>query len=159
MRDRLEALVDGDLDPAIAAALRAHLAACAACRAHHAEASSLPSRLAAIRAPEPPENLVAGVLRRVGAGRVGKLRLWGPLSVEAALLLVALWYVSGVEGLYALVERTASDAGALLSWGAGLAEPPAAPTGDAFLLLLCGLLLVTTLYHLALLSRHGPRLS
>lgn len=158
VRAQLEALVDGELAVERAAALRAHLADCAACRAHHAEASSLPSRLAAIGSPGPPAGLVEEVLRRVRGERVGPLRVWGPLAVELALCLVALWYVSGLNGLSILLQRTVSDVASLIGWGAGQADPPAAPIGDVFLLLMAGLLTMTTVYHLTLLARQGPSL-
>lgn len=157
VRDQLETLVDGELQDQRVAAVRAHLAGCAPCRAHHAEACSLPNRLAAIASPEPPPALLAHVLRRVRRERVGPLRVWGPLAVELGLVLVGLWYVSGLRGLSFLLQRTASDVAALAGWGAGQADPPAPPVGDVFLLLVCGLLLVTTLYHLTLLARQGPR--
>ena len=159
VRAQLEGLVDGDLDGDQAARARAHLADCAACRAHHAEASSLPARLGALGSPEPPAALVEGVLRRVRGETIGPLRLWGPLAVEVLLSVVALWYVSGLDGLSILARRTASDVGSLIGWGAGLSELPAPAAGDVFLLLVCGLLVVTTLYHLALLSRQGLRFS
>jgi anti-sigma factor RsiW len=158
VRAQLEALVDGELGAERASELRAHLAECRDCWAHHAEASSLPARLAAIGGPEPPPSLLRGVLRRVGRERVGPLRLWGPLVIELALSVVALWYVSGLDGLSILVQRTTSDVGALIGWGLGEASLPAPAAGDVFLLLVCGLLLVTTLYHLSLLSRQGQRL-
>jgi anti-sigma factor RsiW len=159
VRAQLEALVDGDLPPGRAGDVREHLVACAACRAHHAESSSLPHRLAAIGGPQPPAALVHDVLRRVRRERVGPLRLWGPLVMEVALSLVALWYVSGLDGLSLLVQRTAVDAGSLIGWGLGQADLPAPPASDVFLLLVCGLLMLTTLYHLSLLSRQGWRLS
>lgn len=159
VRARLEALVDGELGAGPTAELRAHLAECTSCRAHHAEASSLPSRLAAVGGPEPPLTLLGGVLRRVQRERIGPLRLWSPLAIELALSVVALWYVSGLDGLSILVQRTTSDVGALIGWGLGEADLPAPPGGDVFLLLVCGLLLVTTLYHLSLLSRQGQRFS
>lgn len=157
VRAELEALVDGQLGARRGAEVRAHLAACEDCRAHHAEAISLPSRLAAIASPEPPPGLLDEVLRRVRSERVGPLRLWGPLVVELALFSVALWYVSGLDGLTRLAQRTASDVGAMIGWGAGEADLPAPPAGDVFLLLVCGLLLLTTLYHLSQLSRQAPR--
>jgi anti-sigma factor RsiW len=159
VRAQLEGLVDGELDRDRAARLRAHLADCPGCRAHHAEASSLPNRLAALGSPEPPSALVEGVLRRVRGETVGPLRLWGPLAVELVLAVVALWYVSGLDGLSRLVQRTASDVGSLIGWGEGLSDLPAPVGGDVFLLLVCALLMLTTLYHLALLARQGPRLS
>lgn len=158
VRAQLEALVDGELAGDRAAALRAHLAECAGCRAHHAEAISLPTRLAAIGSPEVPPALVAGVLRRVRGERIGPLHLWAPLVVELALFVIALWYVSGLSGLSLLVQRTASDVSSLVGWGIGTADLPAPQMGDVFLLLVCVLLMVTTLYHLTLLSRQGAKL-
>jgi anti-sigma factor RsiW len=159
VRARLESLVDGDLDRRQADELRAHLAECPGCRAHHAEATSLPNRLAAIGGPDVPPALLEGVLRRVRGERIGPLHLWGPFFVEVGLFLVALWYLSGWSGLSALVQRTAADVGSLIGWGVGQANPPAPVAGDVFLLLVCGLLAVTTLYHLALLARQGLRFS
>lgn len=157
VRDQLEALVDGELDADRAAELRGHLARCAECRAHHAEASSLPHRLAAIRVPDPPPMLLREVLNRVARERVSPLRLWLPLAVEMALFLVTLWYLSGLQGLYSLAQLTASDVGVAVSWGLGQSDLPRAPASDVFLLTVCGLLVATTLYHLALLLRQAPR--
>jgi len=158
-RAQLEPLIDGDLEPAQVEELRSHLAACQACRQHHVEASSLPTRLAVVRAPEPPINFVRDVLRRVRADRVSPLHIWAPLGAELVLFLVALWYVAGFGGRVKLVQRTAADAGAVLGWGAGQADLPPPAAGDLFLLLVCGLLVATTLYHLTLLTRLGLRLS
>ena len=108
-----------------------------------------------MRSLDPPPALVAGVLRRAARDRVDPLHLWGPLAVELGLVLVTLWYLSGLQGLLALARRTVADVGAVASWGAGQADLPAPPAGDLILLVLCGLLLATTLYHLALLSRRG----
>jgi anti-sigma factor RsiW len=159
VRAQLESLIDGELGDEAEARLRAHLADCPGCRAHHAEAISLPTRLAALGSPEPPKALIGEVLRRVHRETLTPLHLWGPLVVEVILAMVALWYVSGLQGLSLLVSRTASDVGSLIGWGAGLSDLPAPAAGDVFLLLVCGLLMVTTLYHLALLARLGPRLS
>lgn len=159
VRERLEAFVDGELDDGRMAGVRAHLDLCERCRAHHAEASSLPSRLAALRSPDTPPALVHDVLRRVRDTQVGPLRLWSPLAAELLLFCVVLWYGSGVSGLMTFVGRTASDVGALMSWGAGEASMPAPTAEDLFLLLLNGLLVAVTLYHLTLLSRQSRRLS
>jgi predicted anti-sigma-YlaC factor YlaD len=156
-RERLEALVDGDLPET--EAIWVHLAECAACRAHHREACSLPRRLSAIRSPEPSPDLVPKVLARVQAERIGPVRLWSPFIVELVLFTVVIWYLSGPRGLARLVQRAASDVGALASWGIGLSSLPAVPPGDVFLLLVSGLLVVVTLYHLSLLAaRLGPGL-
>jgi anti-sigma factor RsiW len=158
VRSQLEALVDGELADSRAGQLRTHLVECASCRAHHAEASSLPHRLAVVGGPLPPPALVGDVLRRVRREQVGPLRLWGPLAMELALCMVALWYLSGLDGLATLAQRTVGDAGALIGWDLGQADLPAPAAGDVFLLLVCSLLLVTTIYHLSLLARQGQRL-
>lgn len=159
VRDRLEALVDGELERGRADQVRAHLSACEACREHHTEASSLPARLAAVGVPEPPIGLVRDVLRRVRGDQLSPTRLWAPFIVELVLFMVALWYVSGFGGLYLLIQRTATEAGAVLGWDVGQSDLPPPAAGDLFLLLVCGLLVATTLYHLAQLSRQGLRLS
>ena len=157
-RERLETLVDGDLPDEQAGALRAHLAGCRGCRAHHDEAASLPVRLAALRSPDPAPALLSGVMSRIRGDAVGPVRFWSLPAAEAALFLVALWYLSGLQGLAGLVQATSSDVAALAGWGAGASAPPA-PQVDLFLLLVSGLLVAVTLYHLTLLSRQGPRLS
>ncbi|HLH70133.1 MAG TPA: hypothetical protein VKY90_14210 [Candidatus Dormibacteraeota bacterium] len=132
---------------------------CPACQAHYREACSLPQRLSAIRSPEPSADLVPGVLARVRAERIGPIRLWSPLIAELVLFTVVIWYLSGLRGLARLVQRAASDVGALAGWGIGLSSLPAVPPGDVFLLLVSGLLVVVTLYHLSLLTtRLGPGL-
>lgn len=159
VRERLEPFVDGELDEQRAAAVRAHLEECDRCRVHHVEASSLPARLGALRSPDAPPTLVHDVLQRVRDGQIGPLRLWAPLVAELLLFLVVLWYGSGVGGLLTFVGRTASDVAALMSWGAGEASMPPPTAADLFLLLLNGMLVAVTLYHLTLLSRQSRRLS
>jgi predicted anti-sigma-YlaC factor YlaD len=159
VRAQLEAFCDGELEEARAARLRGHLEGCPACRAHHAEAASLPARLAALPAPDPPTGLLPGVLHRVRRERVGRARLWGLPAAELLLFGVVLWYLSGPQGLLRLMQRTATDAAGLLGWGAGVARLPAATAGDVFLLLLFGLLVAVTVYHLTLLARAGFRTS
>lgn len=80
-------------------------------------------------------------------------------AAELLLFGVVLWYLSGPQGLVTLMQRTAADAASLLGWGAGVAHLPAATAGDVFLLLLFGLLVVVTVYHLTLLARAGFRTS
>src|SRR5207237_1400549 len=118
---------------------------------------SLPSRLAAMQAPEPPATLVRDVLRRVRGERIGPWRTWGLLGAELGLFAVALWYVSGLNGLVGFVQRTAADAGAVAGWGSGQSDPPPPAAGDLFLLLVSGLLMAIALYHLSLLSRQELR--
>lgn len=155
VRPRLEPFVDGDLAELEASAVRDHLARCAACRAQHDEASSLGPRLAALRSPAPPRDLVRSVMRRV-APRSRPFAVWGLLGPEAVVVLVAAWYVSGVGGLISVGRRALSEAAASIGWGAGQGDLPQPGAQDPFLLLLAVLLAALTLWHLSLLAR-SPR--
>ncbi|MBJ7604248.1 MAG: zf-HC2 domain-containing protein [Candidatus Dormibacteraeota bacterium] len=150
VRSRLEAMVDGELDAALPD-VRQHLAVCDACRRQHEEAASLPSRIRALPAPALPADLVTQVLVRVGP-RSRPLREWGLLASEALLGLIVVWYVSGLDGLLGLGQRTLSELAEALGWQPGHALAPSGGV-DLFLLLLAlGLTLLAT-YHLSLVSR------
>lgn len=95
-------------------------------------------------------------MRRVEP-QVRPFQLWGLLGAEALLVAVAAWYVSGLEGLASLGQRTLSDVAASLGWGVAQAELPQPAAGDLFLLILAGLLAVLSLWHLALLARQPLR--
>src|SRR5437588_2823386 len=123
IRRLLEPLVDCELDGVTAAALRAHIATCGGCRSQHREATSVPSRLRALRSPEPPPSLIDEVMRRV-APRSRALDVWGLLVPEVLLVLVAAWYTSGIGGLVGIARRTAGDVVAFLDWGTGNGDPP-----------------------------------
>ena len=158
IRSQLEALVDGDLDAATAGRLKAHLRTCAACRAEHELAASLPSRLRALTAPAPPPDLLPSVLRAVQRERL-HARLGPALgAAEAILVALAVWYLSGIQGIANLGGRIAGEASQLLGWGTGAAELPAPPAGDLFVLLVSLALALVCAFHLALLSQStGPR--
>jgi anti-sigma factor RsiW len=156
VRSRLELLVDGELDAAAAAELRAHLGRCPSCRRQHREAASVPARLRALRSPAPPASLVDNVMRRVAPGSRA-LEVWGLLVPEVLLVLIAAWYTSGMGGLLEVARRTASDAGAFVSWGNGGGSPPAPVPGDLFLLIVTLLIAALSLWHLSLLARQSPK--
>jgi predicted anti-sigma-YlaC factor YlaD len=155
VRAQLEALVDGEVGERTAKLLRAHLAQCPECREHYTAAASLPGRLATLGSPEPPPALLAATLREVRRESVGALQIWGLFAAEVALVLIAAWYLSGLSGLLELAGHTAGDVAGWLSWFGGQAAVPAPVADDLFLLLICGLLVLVTLLHLALLSRRG----
>lgn len=155
VRAQLESLVDGEVSERTARLLRAHLAQCPECREHHTAAASLPGRLAGLATPEPPPALLAATLRQVGREKAGALQVWGLFAAEAALVMVAAWYLSGLSGLLEFAGHTAGDVGGWVSWFGGQAAVPAPVAGDLFLLLICGLLVLVTVLHLALLSRRG----
>ncbi|MGI8563483.1 MAG: anti-sigma factor family protein [Candidatus Dormibacter sp.] len=154
VRSRLEAVVDGELDAALLE-VRQHLAICGACRRQHEEAASLPSRIRALPTPALPEDLLPQVLRRV-APRTRPLEDWGVLASEAVLGLVVLWYLSGLDGLLGLGQRTLSELDAALGWQPGRSLGSGSGV-DLFLLLLALGVALLAVWHLSLLSRNLRR--
>ncbi len=155
VRVLMEAYVDGDLaatDPETAAMVRAHIAACDDCRRQHEQAISLPFRLRALRAPQPPESLVGNVMRAVTPRRDESRRAWALLIPEAALVGFIVWYLSGLDGLAREASSDVNDILVLFNWGAGGAALPAVPVADVFLLGALIALALTAAYHLSVLS-------
>ena len=154
----IEAYVDGDLartDPDVAARMKVHLAGCDDCRKQHQQAVSLPFRLKALRAPQPPPSLLINVMNAVRPERGESRRAWALLIPEAALVAFIVWYLSGLEGLASVASGTVSDLQVLLNWGVGAAQPPSIPVADVFLLAALIALAITAAYHLSILSRLG----
>jgi len=159
LRQRLEPLVDGELDQETAARLEAHLRACSGCSKAYEEAVSLPFRLRALKAPEPPPALVPAVMRAWGAPASldqpavwTRPVIWAPLLAEGGLAGIIGLYLSGLAGVAALARATVGDLGALWGWGVGSSTPPSDFSAD---LVVVGalLLMVVTIYHLAVLVR------
>lgn len=154
VRVLIEPSVDGDLtrtDPALAAAVRDHLAGCEDCRRQHHQAISLPFRLKALSSPKPPASLVPDVMRQVSTMRQNDRRAWTLLAPEAALAAFILWYLSGVEGLATIAGGVFTDLQSLTSWGAGAGSLPSVPAVD--LVFLVALIVLTGLaaYHISVL--------
>ncbi|HEV2216303.1 MAG TPA: zf-HC2 domain-containing protein [Candidatus Dormibacteraeota bacterium] len=152
----IEAYVDGDLartDPDLAARMKVHLADCDDCRKQYQQAVSLPFRLKALRAPQPPPSLLTNVMHAVRPERGESRRAWALLIPEAALVAFIVWYLSGLDGLASVASGTVSDLQVLLNWGVGAAQPPSIPVADVFLLAALIALAITAAYHLAILSR------
>jgi predicted anti-sigma-YlaC factor YlaD len=156
VRVLLEAYVDGDLalgDPASARALREHLTTCADCRPQHEQAVSLPFRMKALRAPSPPEGLIAGVMAAIAPHPQASRRAWGLLIPEALLGAFILWYLSGLDGLSALAAGGWSDLQGLAIWGSGAAPLPTIPVADVLLLGALIALTAIAAYHLSVLTK------
>jgi hypothetical protein len=156
VRVLMEPYVDGELDPAIAAAVRGHLAGCEECRRQHEQAISLPFRLKALTSPPPRESLVADVMRLVAPSRTVARQAWTLLAPEALLLAFILWYLSGVEGLSSIASGIFGDLQGLAGWGSGSGPLPSVPPVD--ILLLMALIALTAIagYHLSILIRIAP---
>jgi anti-sigma factor RsiW len=156
VRVLLESYVDGELaesDPTLGAAVRDHLAGCADCRRQHDQAMSLPFRLKALTAPQPPAHFVAGVMRSLGTERSAYRRSWTLLLPEAVLTAFILWYLSGLDGLASIASGIYGDLQSLAGWGAGIGPLPSVPRVDV--LLLAALIALTAVagYHLSILVR------
>lgn len=83
VRDRLPALLAGDVSGDEGGLLRAHLAGCAACRDDAAVV-----QLLARSAPQPPATLQAEVLAALRAEQAPRLRIVGPQRAARAPFLV-----------------------------------------------------------------------
>jgi anti-sigma factor RsiW len=151
VRVLMEPYVDGELEPAIAAAVRGHLAGCEECRRQHDQAMSLPFRLKALASPPPRETLVAGVMRAVAPTREVAVRAWTLLAPEAVLVAFILWYLSGLDGLSSIASGVFDDLQGLA--GGSL---PAPPQVDVLLLLALIALTAIAGYHLSILIRIAP---
>jgi anti-sigma factor RsiW len=160
LRQRLELLVDLELDQETAARLEAHLRGCSGCSRAYEEAVSLPFRLRALEAPEPPPALVPAVMRAVttpaGLARRAvwtRPMIWAPLVAEGGLAGIIGLYLSGLAGVAALTRATAEDLGALWGWGVGSSSPPSDFSADLVVVVGALLLMVVTIYHLTVLVR------
>jgi predicted anti-sigma-YlaC factor YlaD len=159
VRVLLEPYVDGDLaqtDPALAAAVREHLAGCADCRRQHHQAVSVPFRLRALTSSRPPESLVAEVMRAVAPSRRLYRRAWTLLVPEAVLAAFILWYLSGLDGLSSLASGIVGDLQRLAGWGSGSGSLPNVPRVDVLLILALIALTAIAAYHLSLLIQLAP---
>jgi predicted anti-sigma-YlaC factor YlaD len=152
VRVLLETLASRETSEHSAQLLRAHLGGCPDCRNLYAQALLQESgkRRLILR---PPGNPVRGALRRLAGTSRRSLEGWGFVTAELLLVLVAGWYLSGVDGVLNLGGIVASEVAGWSGWLAGQADPPAPAGGDTFLLLISALLLAVTLVHLTRLCQ------
>jgi predicted anti-sigma-YlaC factor YlaD len=159
VRVLLEPYVDGDLavtDPALAVAVRDHLAGCADCRRQHDQAVSVPFRLKALAAPAAPASLVGDVMSAVAPQRQGYSRAWTLLAPEAVLAAFILWYLSGLDGLSAIGSGIVGDLQELAGWGSGTGRLPSVPQVDVLLVIALIALAAIAAYHLWVLIQIAP---
>lgn len=159
VRVLMEAYVDGDLaltDPTAADAVRHHLMTCPDCRRQHEQAVSLPFRMKALRAPVPPESLIAGLMSAIAPIQRTSRRAWGLLVPEALLGAFILWYLSGLDGLTAFASGAWADLQGLAVWGSGTAPLPSIPVADVVLLGALIALTAIAAYHLSVLASLDP---
>jgi anti-sigma factor RsiW len=152
-RGRLEAFVDGALDPGTERGLRAHLLGCSDCAAQHRAATTLPARLHALSAPAAPD-LTQSVLARVSARAARPELMWGLATVELVLACLVLVQMSGFAGLASFAGGALRDAGWLLN---SSSSTPAPVPADLILFLALLALIGCSAAHLALLSRGTRR--
>lgn len=102
----LSAYVDGELEPALGAAVEAHLDGCAECRMELESLREVRRRLAAAPRREAPGDLVRALeARHAGGASAGELsralaalRIMVPVGLAAAAMLGVAFWLGGDEG-------------------------------------------------------------
>ena len=151
VRVLLESYVDGDLQGAGRADVRAHIASCSDCRRQHQQATSIPFRLRALSAPPARGSLVSDVSRAIALEHDAVRRSWSLLLPEGLLTAFILWYLSGLDGLGSIASGVLADLQSLIA-GSLPDEPPV----DVFLLVALVGLTAIAAYHLSILIRLAP---
>jgi anti-sigma factor RsiW len=114
--ERLEALVDDDLDPRERAAVENHLRRCPRCAGEHRLAVGLLAELRAFPRPDAPASVISGIHRAVGAepgtGAFGGSHRasWRPPAMAAAAAVVMCAVLLG--GWWQLNRNTATPSDA-----------------------------------------------
>jgi hypothetical protein len=122
--DRLSELVDGDLDPATAAAAEAHVTECAACAGIVAELRAVARRAQELRDSEPVRDLWPGIAARVERQEtVTSLARWKRLRKRRVVFSVPQLAAAGV----ALLAVSAGTVWLAIGGGAPSPTPGTAP--------------------------------
>src|SRR5436190_1131673 len=94
VRSRLSWLLDGELDPAEASAVRAHAAECGKCGALLAEMTSNDEEIrSALATARPREGFTRRVVQAAGRKRVSWFRIVGSIAASILIVLgiVSVW--------------------------------------------------------------------
>lgn len=116
-KDKLPALLYGDLDAAEAARLKAHVDDCPACRQEYAALGEVREMLDAVPAPKTAVDL-AGIYHQVADGQVQRARRWRRLAAGCAAVAALLLLAIGLP-----LELRFENHQLTVRWG----EPPARP--------------------------------
>lgn len=119
IRDRLPLLCYGDLAPAEAARVEAHLQGCAACRAERAALAGVRQLLDQVPTPEPTLDLPA-LYRQLDERRGRQLTRWRRVAVSLAALAALLLLAVGLALEVRLENHQIS-----VRWGSPPSMPPA----------------------------------
>jgi hypothetical protein len=117
IKEQLPALLYGDLDPAEASRLRAHVDECPACRQQYAALASVREMLDAVPAPKTNVD-VGAIYHRVALGQVQRARRWRRLAVACAAVAAVLLLAIGLP-----LELRVENHQLTIRWG----QPPARP--------------------------------
>lgn len=118
-KEKLSALLDGELNEQERGEVLAHLDTCAECRTYFAELNALHGALGDLESVEPPEDFAAGVLARLHGENApktvkkrGPWRTWGTLAACAAVVVLAAATVPNMFRMGAKPADSATPAAA-----------------------------------------------
>jgi anti-sigma factor RsiW len=128
VQEHLSAWLDGESPEELRPQLAEHLAACPACQAELAALERLDAALADLEAPGPPEDLAAGVLRRLPR----PTPTWVRSLALAACLLLGIFLGGSLTGTLYPGTKPAVSNGDVVSNLEILQDYPQGSVGGAF---------------------------
>jgi hypothetical protein len=117
IKEQLPALLYGDLDPAEAARLKAHLDECPTCRQEYAALAGVREMLDAVPAPKTSVD-VGAIYHRLAEGQVQRTRRWRRLAVACAAVAAVLLLAIGLP-----LELRVENHQLTIRWGQLPARP------------------------------------